>query len=214
MGVAILFDLDGTLWDSSEQVTESWNLVFRREGVPVRLTGDDMRRLMGKTMDEIGLAVFPEGDRAYRERMMEACCREENEYLRLRGATLYPGLRETLASLAREHGLFIVSNCQTGYIEAFLEAHGLEKLFRDHECFGRTGLGKAESIRILLDRQGTEDAVYVGDTAGDEAAANAAGIPFIHAAYGFGTASAPAAVIRSITELPEALKTISRPLTD
>ncbi|MBR2832521.1 MAG: HAD family hydrolase [Oscillospiraceae bacterium] len=208
MGKAILFDLDGTLWDSSEQVTEAWNLVFEREGVPVRLTGDDMRRLMGRTMDEIALAVFPEDDRAYRERMLDACCREENEYLRLHGAVLYPGLRETLEALAREHGLFIVSNCQTGYIEAFLEAHDLAPLFRDHECFGRTGRGKAENIRILLERQGARDAVYVGDTAGDEASAAAAGIPFIHAAYGFGKAESPAAVIRRITELPEALKAL------
>ena len=208
MGKAILFDLDGTLWDSSEQVTEAWNLVFEREGVPVRLTGDDMRRLMGRTMDEIALAVFPEDDRAYRERMLDACCREENEYLRLHGAVLYPGLRETLEALAREHGLFIVSNCQTGYIEAFLEAHDLAPLFRDHECFGRTGRGKAENIRILLERQGARDAVYVGDTAGDEASAAAAGIPFIHAAYGFGKAEAPAAVIRRVTELPEVLKAL------
>ena len=208
MGKAILFDLDGTLWDSSEQVTEAWNLVFEREGVPVRLTGDDMRRLMGRTMDEIALAVFPEDDRAYRERMLDACCREENEYLRLHGAVLYPGLRETLEALAREHGLFIVSNCQTGYIEAFLEAHDLAPLFRDHECFGRTGRGKAENIRILLERQGARDAVYVGDTAGDEASAAAAGIPFIHAAYGFGKAESPAAVIRRVTELPEVLKAL------
>ena len=70
---------------------------------------------------------------------------------------------------------------------------------------GRTGRGKGENIRLLMDRNGIEAAAYVGDTQGDERSAREAGIPFIHAAYGFGTAQAPDAVIRDIAELPDAL---------
>lgn len=208
MGRAVIFDLDGTLWDSSRQVTESWNRTFRRLGLGKRLTTADMRALMGKTMDEIGLAVFPERDEGFRRETMDLCCREENDYLLHHGARLYPGLRMTLSALAAAHGLYIVSNCQDGYIQAFLAAHRLGPLFRDLECFGRTGRVKADSIRILMARCGLADAVYVGDTAGDEAAARGAGIGFIHASYGFGRAEAPDAVLRRFTELPNVLDTI------
>ena len=60
-------------------------------------------------------------------------------------------------------------------------------------------------------RNGISNACYVGDTDGDEQAARFANIPFIWAAYGFGSAQVPDAVINSITELPESLGTI---LTD
>lgn len=70
---------------------------------------------------------------------------------------------------------------------------------------GRTGMSKGENIRLLLERNGAARAVYVGDTQGDETAARFAGIPFIHAAYGFGQAVRPEGIIHSIRELPERL---------
>ena len=52
-----------------------------------------------------------------------------------------------------------------------------------------------------MERNQYSKAVYIGDTIKDERAAKDAQIPFIHAAYGFGTAEAPDAVIHSIDEL-------------
>ena len=50
--------------------------------------------------------------------------------------------------------------------------------------------------------------MYVGDTLGDERAAEDAAVPFIHAAYGFGRALDPAAVLPDIRELPRLLQTL------
>ncbi len=69
---------------------------------------------------------------------------------------------------------------------------------------------KGETIRLLMQRNGLRDAGYVGDTEGDERACHVAGIPFIHAAYGFGTAVTPDAVIQDIEELPACLKDIEK----
>ena len=45
----------------------------------------------------------------------------------------------------------------------------------------------------------------MGDTLGDELSAREAGIPFFHAAYGFGKAEAPDRTLRTFSDLPAAL---------
>ena len=62
---------------------------------------------------------------------------------------LFPKLKETLEQLKKKYRLFIVSNCQDGYIEAFLKAHNFTDIFEDTECWGRTRLSKGESNKIL-----------------------------------------------------------------
>lgn len=207
----LIFDVDGTLWDSAEAVAASWNHVLRTKYptvLPHALTKADMYRNMGKTMTQIGLGLFPAISEDLREQIMQDVMSWENEYLLQHPGEYYPGLKETLKNL-KEGGyhLFIVSNCQDGYIQALLSHHDLQQYFTDFECFGRTGLPKDGSIRILMDRcrLQPQETVYIGDTEMDETAAGKAGIRFIHASYGFGTAAAPAAVIRSVRELPDAL---------
>ena len=206
---AILFDLDGTLWDSTQSVCDIWNIVIERErGVPSRLTRQNICDLMGKTMADIAAALFPELPLPERTALMDLCGLAENDYLREKGAILYDRLEETLKTLAADHALFIVSNCQDGYVQAFLEAHRLGEYFTDIEMYGRTGLAKWDNIRLLMERNGLTRAVYVGDTAGDQKAAKLAGIPFIHAAYGFGTADDPDGVIGSFSELPACVRAL------
>lgn len=206
----ILFDVDGTLWDSAEVVTASWNEAIDREFRQYTskvVTIDDMYANMGKTMTEIGLFLFPELGASLRDEIMQKSMNHENEYLMKHPGKFYPGLIEALEALRNACRFHIVSNCQDGYIQAMLQNRELARYIDDFECFGRTRLPKAESIRILMERNHipVSEAVYVGDTAMDEAAADGAGIPFIHAAYGFGTAAHPAAVIQDISELPAAI---------
>ncbi len=50
----IIFDMDGTLWDSAENVAKSWNVAIRQYGVREKeLTTQDIQGVMGKTMDVI-----------------------------------------------------------------------------------------------------------------------------------------------------------------
>ena len=124
------------------------------------------------------------------------------------GGRLYDGLFEVLRELKKEYRLGIVSNCQCGYIEAFMSAHGTADLFDGFTCEGMTKRSKGENIRTLMAELAVQEAVYVGDTAGDEQAARAAGVPFVHAAYGFGTAKSPDAVIHALCELPPIVKNL------
>ena len=204
MKKGIIFDLDGTMWDSSEEVAEAYNIALEKTDLPQRFTKSDIMSSMGKTMVEIAHIFFDsEGpDRAVD--IMQKCIDEENEYLKTHSGKVYGGLEEALKEL-KERGFFIacVSNCQAGYIEAFYRATGLGKYFDDKECWGGTGLEKAENIRLVVKRNALERAVYVGDTLGDYNSADSAGVGFIHAAYGFGKVPDGAPSISSPSELAD-----------
>lgn len=203
----ILFDLDGTLWDAVPEVTESWNNTLAREGIDRVLTVEELRPCMGLLLSDIGAKLLPGVPPARREELISLCCADENAYLAQRGAALYPGLEATLSTLSKSYPLFIVSNCQEGYIEAFYQGTGLERYFTGFESAGNTGLTKAENIALVVKRHGLKKPVYVGDTALDYASAQAAGVPFILAAYGFGQVdNVPA--IRSPGELEGLLETL------
>ena len=203
---SVLFDLDGTLWDSSEVVASSWNEVTESLKEPFPITIDDMKRTMGLTMDKIADILFsPYLSKEEIPTLQKRCEEAENLYLKKHPGFLFPKVRETLETLSKDYALYIVSNCQKGYIEAFLEGTGLGPLFKGHLCYGETLTKKGETIKTLLKREKIEKAVYVGDTMGDLGAAHFASLPFIHAAYGFGKVKGEEAKILSFDEL---LKTL------
>ena len=108
---------------------------------------------------------------------------------------------QVLKELAGRFPLYIVSNCQKGYIESFLDGNGTRHLFQDWECPGVTGLSKGENISLIIGRNGLRRPAYVGDTQGDADGARQAGIPFIYAAYGFGSVDGYDEKIDSIGDL-------------
>ena len=197
----IIFDLDGTLWDSCRVVAESWAKTLREQYGAEKLPDtDDVKSIMGMTAVGIAEKLFSHyGDRAME--LCHACMAEELNYLSEHSGDVYPGVETMLGTLGEKYPLFIVSNCQDGYIQCFFKATGFEKFIKDIECAGSSGLGKADNIRLIMARNGVKKAVYVGDTAGDEKAARDAGCSFIHAAYGFGQAEAPDAAAQSPAEL-------------
>ena len=207
MKKGIIFDVDGTLWDASAQVVDSWNEVLSMHpGLDVSITVEDMNNNMGKTMDELGRAFFPSFSHEERTRFMKECMEYENRYLETHPGVLYPGVKETVIRLAGNYELFIVSNCQSGYIEVLLKTSGLGEYIKDMECFGNTGLPKGDNIRMVVQRNHLDRCIYVGDTSMDQEAAALAGVPCVHAAYGYGSADAPEGSIDSMEQLPETAK--------
>lgn len=205
--LSVIFDLDGTLWDSTGCVTNIWNRVLDKHAdISFRMTEEKASQIMGKSMEQIGEMLFPELSLTERNSIIDELGVEEVKYLTEHGAVLYEGVEETLETLSQQYDLYIVSNCQDGYVSAFLKAHKLEKYFSDIEMSGRTGMDKGNNIKLIKSRNNIESAIYVGDTEGDEIAARYAGIPFIYARYGFGYAVYPDAVIDNIRQLPERIK--------
>lgn len=206
--VMVIFDLDGTLWDSAVSVADSWNMLISREmGTDSNITPDDIRRNMGKTMDDIADDVMSEFPPETRYMLARKCEVFENSYITVHGGDLFPGIRETLEKLHSDGvSMSIVSNCQEGYIPAFMDSMDMHKYFTDYEEWGRSGQLKAQNIRLVMERNGVTDAVYVGDIQKDADASAEAGVPCIWAAYGFGHIEEPAAVLNDFSDLPEVLR--------
>lgn len=185
---SLIFDIDGTLWDSRALVAEGYNIQLRREGYDrLCVTAEDFLPLFGKIMTEIADVIFAELPPEVRYPLMERCMDTENKYLHENPCHIgYPGVKDTLEQLAKTHRLFIVSNSQCGYPELCMEKLGLTPYISGHLCFGDTGTEKGETIRRLMESHNITSAVYIGDTQGDLEAARKAGIPFVFAAYGFG----------------------------
>ncbi len=210
MKKGIIFDMDGTLWDSAENVAKSWNEAIAASGFSERvLSAGDIKSVMGKTMDMIAKLLFPELSEIQRVLLLESCCRKENDYLKRNGGKLYEGVEEVFLRLGEKYHVSIVSNCQGGYIEAFLDYYHLGDLVDDFECYGKTLQQKADNIKLVVERNGLQEAIYVGDIQSDYDSSMEAGVGFIHAAYGFGTIAEDVAAINNLKELPDLLETMA-----
>lgn len=206
MRKAVIFDVDGTLWDAVDAITDSWEETAHKfPEVTTTLDEGAVRQLMGQPMDAF-VRLLPELPKERAMEIIELCAKEEIDYLHRHPGHLYPGMKETIECLAKKYELYIVSNCQVGYIEALLETCGLEEYFKDFENFGRTGKKKGENIRILMQRCEIDKAVYIGDTQTDYEATIEAGIPFIYAAYGMGQVEHARFQVSAPQEIPQEIE--------
>ena len=200
---SIILDIDGTLWNSTPVVAGAWNKVVRKHSADIPcFTPHQLTQLFGRPMYDIADIAFPHLSKEERYGVIDDCCIQEHEDLSASEQNLlYPGVFDTIHRLSSVYQLFIVSNCQSGYIELFLDKTGLGPCITDFECPGNTGLGKGPNIRLVMERNHLKHPVYVGDIEGDRSAAAEAGIPFCHASYGFGSVKNPDYVIRHFADL-------------
>jgi phosphoglycolate phosphatase len=188
---SLIFDIDGTLWDSRALVAEGYNAQLKDEGMErFSVDAEVLKTVFGKVMTEIADIIFGELPEEQRYPLMDRCMEREKDTLRndpCEGAG-YPKVKETLEELHRKHRLFIVSNSQCGYPEVCMEKLGLTDFVSGHLCFGDTGTCKGETIKKLMKDHNITSACYIGDTAGDMEASEYAGIPFVFCTFGFGEA--------------------------
>ncbi len=204
---SIIFDLDGTLWDSTGTVAIAWQKAIDSvDFIDEKISKERVQSITGLQYDVIFQRLFPTLSGEEREHLKKLCAVEEISHMKQYGGQLYEELEETLQYLKMKFRLFIVSNCQSGYIEAFLEHHQLAHYFEDFACFGDAHQPKSENIRKVVTRNGLKNPVYVGDTQGDCDASAANNIPFIFATYGFGQANRQHALINRFSDMRQLMK--------
>ncbi|MFT2008198.1 HAD family hydrolase [Pontibacter sp. 13R65] len=204
---SIIFDLDGTLWDATGTVAKAWQAaVDKVDYVQDEITQQKVQSVTGMAYDAIFDKLYSYLSTEQRNNFKAICAKEELEYMNAQGGHLYDDLEKTLQALKKKYRLFIVSNCQTGYIETFLEHSKLGELVEDHQCYGTKSLPKSENIKEVVERNQLRNPVYVGDTLGDYEASKAAGVPFIYASYGFGEVPGYDARIDRFSDLEKLLE--------
>lgn len=199
---SIIFDVDGTLWDSVAVCAKAWNHVIRENSdLPANVKPEQLQQLFGKPMDEIFQAVFPGITKEQIDFLGQKCEVYENELLLTEPGKVYPAVPETMRELSKYVKLYVVSNCQKGYIEVCCKCLGVEDIILDHACFGDNHVSKGENIKLLVQKNSLKNPVYVGDTQGDANACKEAGIPMIYASYGFGKVENPYVTIDKFSDL-------------
>lgn len=206
----IILDIDGTLWNTTGVVAEAWNKAIADCGFDAaQTTASGLQKEFGKPMNVIADDLWPNLTQEQKNILMEQCCVREQEAIESNAKDItYPAVRDTIKALAKKFNLYIVSNCQAGYIELTMEKNGIADFISDHECYGNTGLGKADNLRLLVERNAIKAPVYVGDTQGDADACREAGVKFVWASYGFGSVKDFAAKIDRFDQLLDLLQNL------
>ena len=183
----IFLDIDGTLWDSTYIVSDAWNTVLEtKPEIDLVITPELLKSLFGRPLAEIAAVIFEKYDKETQVRLIDECCKKEHEFLNARPGIIFEGVVETIKELSQKYPICIVSNCEAGYIELVCDKLGIKGCIKDGECPGYSGLGKGDNIKLVMERNGFKDIVYVGDTQGDYEATRKAGVPFVFCKYGFG----------------------------
>ncbi len=184
----IILDIDGTIWNTTGIVAVAWNKAIDKSGLfAKKVNAQDLQKEFGKTMDVIAKDLWPDIEASKRDILLSMCVTEEQIALKENFIDItYPNVVKSIQRLSSKHFFYVVSNCQSGYIEVMLEKTGLASYVKDFECYGRTGKGKAENIMLVCQRNQISSPLYVGDTQGDADACKQAGVDFAFASYGFG----------------------------
>ena len=181
---ALIFDMDGTLWDAVDTYAEIWNMAFEREGIEQRITRNDLLALIGTPIDDI-IRHFVPADQV--EHLLQVIAGLVVTELPRLGGRLYEGVHEGFATLAQHYQLFMLSNCDELELPIFVRYAGIEPYITDTLAYGNTHLRKADNMRLLAEKYHLQHPVYVGDTDSDCSEAHRAGVPFVWMSYGFGT---------------------------
>lgn len=183
----LIFDFDGTLIDSKDDIATSVNLTLGDLGLPLRLpeeifsfVGDGVKRLLRLSVGEENVALYEEALRIFRRHYLSHC---------LDTTRFYPGMDRVIETLSGVKKA-IATNKSMEYTLAIVEGLGLRAHFAAIESPEDSSELKPDPgmlLRILSTLKiSPEGAVLVGDSTNDVRAAKAAGIRACAVGYGYG----------------------------
>jgi len=202
---AIVFDLDGTLIDSSRAIVECMNYALARKGLPAADT-QTIERSIGTPLEKM-FSSFTDDNPSELIRLY----REQFSRVFLQKTHLFPGAKESLQAMKkRGYRLAVATTKPRYYAEPILKHLGVRQLF--DAVAGAEEVPRLKPspdiLHLVLTRLGctNEETLYVGDHPVDIAAAKAAGIEVISVTTGFHSREEleklkPAAVVDNLHEL-------------
>ena len=209
-----IFDLDGTVFDSSALVAPAiWRALDRLEaqtpGLSLRRPdAEEVFGLLGlpnsRYVQALGYDLSPEQWGLLKVWVEES----EVELIRAGQGRIYDGILPLLDRL-RGAGIpcVVASNCGRLYLQAIFSRFGLDRWMSDARCNDDMPHGdKADLLTMLVTSSAccAAEAVYFGDRCFDVEAAREAGTQFIACSWGFGKNDAFPAGLRSCPD-PQAV---------
>ena len=190
MYTTFIFDLDGTLLDTLDDLTASVNYALQAHVMPVHSI-DDVRRFVGNGVRKLMERAVPDG--ADNPLFEEAFATFRQHYMThsLDTTRPYKGVPETLAALkARGCRLAVVSNKMMAATQSLCShffPDTIEVAIGEHEAEGIRKKPAPDTVIAALDALGVgkERAVYVGDSDVDIQTARNSGLPCISVLWGF-----------------------------
>lgn len=188
-----VFDVDGTLVDSRQVITEAMNRAFKRAGLG-EIGYERTRTIVGLELTEAVLRLAPVDYPA--ERVPQLATYYKQAFVEMRSEDgfsepLYAGARDTVERLA-DHGwlLGVATGKARRGLDIVFEHHGLHKFFQTLQTVDG-GPGKPHPRMVLdaMNETGVEaqDTVMIGDTSFDMAMGRAAGVTALGVSWGFHT---------------------------
>lgn len=185
----ICFDLDGTLWDTTDATYEAVNYYLKENGYSFSVSRDVIASNMGNDTLECAKNYFPQLDENSAVDLLLKAFDAQNQLILEKDCDLnvYDSVYDTLEELSKEYIICIVSNCSSNlYIENFIRTANVSSFITDYIPASLYSISKSESILKLKEKYHCIDVLYVGDTLKDMIATKEVGCPFIYARYGFG----------------------------
>lgn len=186
----VIFDLDGTLMDTLEDLANAVNEILRRNNYPVRAI-QHVRRIVGNGLKQTLTLCLPEGTAQEEiDRLLPEFAAYYQAHCQIKTKP-YDGIEDTLRELcARGYKLAIVSNKRDEAVKTLnrecFEAY-VKVAIGENESAGIRKKPAPDTVYQALKELGSreEQAVYVGDSEVDKKTADNAGLPCISVDWGF-----------------------------
>ena len=183
----ILFDFDGTVYDTLEGITKSVQYALNKQGIEAELK--DLRCFAGPPLLDMFMEKYEFSEETAEKAVLDF--RERYKPIGIYESRVFPGIPELLKKL-KDRGkiLGIATSKPQIMAEQLLEKEGIIEYF-DAVC-GSSPNGNNNSKREVLScalkklRKNNESAVLVGDTKYDVLGAHQCGVPCIGVEYGYG----------------------------
>ena len=183
MRVGVLFDLDGTLQDTLQDLTDSVNFALRQHGMPTRSL-EEVRRFVGNGARNLIQQSVPEQTGAEETERVLAAFQEHYDAHNQDKTAPYPGIPEALEILGKKYPMAIVSNKPDWAVKPLCQRYfpGICARGESQDCLRKPAPDMV--FRAMADI-GVQKCIYVGDSEVDLLTAKNAAVPCLCVLWGF-----------------------------
>ncbi len=194
----IIFDLDGTLWQTSDSYVYAYHKLCEFYNISDTVSDEMIRCCLGVKLDRFLPKLFPNVEDR-RELTFRAMGYSIEYLLNNPESCCYDGVTQMLETLSKKYSIFIVSNCLDAYVETFLKISGTAHCISGFYTI-QSGEKQEHIKRIAALSEGSS--LLVGDSDDDRSAIeDNFGVLFCYAAYGYKECSSYAYKIDKPIEL-------------